>query len=117
MSWKSFNRLTNINASLSPSGALSVFVEILEDVNHPFAHAEIYADSGTGQYDFEVINRTVDICKFFHKKRYEPLLQLVYKTISENGAWPTSCPIRKVVVSFIVWNSFLFKLFSSLVLL
>lgn len=92
-----FSNLTNVNAALSPTGALTIFVEVLGDVNHPFAHTKIYVDSGNGQYDFEIMNRTVNFCEFFRSKSYEPLLQIFYKILLENGPWPTACPIRKVI--------------------
>ncbi len=91
-----FNNSTNLNATLSRSGAISVDVEILEDFNHPFLHAKIFADSGSSQYDFEIVNRTVDLCELFRNKGYEPLLQIFYKMLLERGPWPTACPIRKV---------------------
>lgn len=94
--WKSFGNLTYANASLSPDGALSVFVQILENLNHPIAYTEVYVDSGNGQYDFEILNRTVNLCEFLRNKRYEPLLQIFYRIVSEGGSWPTACPIQKV---------------------
>lgn len=97
VTWEKFSNLTNVNAALSPSGALTVIVDVLGDVNHPFAHTKIYVDSGNGQYDFEIMNRTVNFCEFFRNKGYEPLLQIFYKILLENGPWPTACPIRKVI--------------------
>lgn len=96
MAWESTN-LTRINASVSQSGALTVFVQILENLEHPFMHSALFFDSGKGGYDFEILNRTVNLCEFFRNTRYEPLLQIFYKILLENGPWPTTCPIRKVV--------------------
>lgn len=96
MDSESFGNIIKVNASLSQSGAISIFVEILENYNHPIVFVKLFIDSGTGWYDFEVMNRTVDVCQFFRNKRYEPLLQIFYKVLLESGPFPKACPIRKV---------------------
>lgn len=93
---ESFDNAIEMNATLSTSGAMTIFVEVLDEINNVFGQAEVFIDSGTGRYDFEVLNRLVDFCQFFRNKRYEPLLQIFYKIFVENGSWPKSCPIRRV---------------------
>lgn len=87
-----------MNASISKSGAFSIWVQILEPMNQPFIHTEIFIDSGKGEFDFELLNRTVDICELFHNQGYEPLLQIFYKILRDKGSWPNKCPIQKVFI-------------------
>lgn len=43
-----------------------------------------------------MVNRTIDYCKFFRDKRYEPVLQIFYKIFASKSDIANSCPIKKV---------------------
>lgn len=67
----------------------------------PFSRVEIFLQSpDTGRYDMELLNRTIDICTFFRNSLYEPLLQIIYGLMLENGNFPKSCPLK--TVSFLI---------------
>lgn len=99
VTWKILSNSVAMNASISQSGAFNIWVQILENLNQPFVHTEIYVDSGKGEIDFELLNRTIDICEFLRNQRYEPLLQIFYAIVRERGSWPKTCPVQKVFLS------------------
>lgn len=76
---------------------ISLFLNVKKPLQRPFARFEIYVDSGNGLIDLKYINETIDMCRFFREKTYMPLLQIIYRTIVDQGNYPTSCPIRKVI--------------------
>lgn len=77
--------------------AISFHIESREDILKPVVQIEIYVHSlENGQYDIEVMNRTIDACLFFSNKFHEPLLQIAFRIIQEYGDLPDRCPIKKV---------------------
>lgn len=56
----------------------------------------------------------INVCKVAHTDRYEPLLKLIFKVLTENpkSNLPNQCPVKKVDVYFrcfdIVEEKFLF---------
>lgn len=88
-----------VNSSISTNGAISLYVNVLKDI--PNIHAKVVIQlqsSSNGKYDLELANTTLDACEFFRNRKYEPILQLFYKTLTKNGQFAKSCPIRKVKV-------------------
>lgn len=85
-----------INATVTNVDENSLYVNLKKDLQHPFAQIEFYFDSGNGLFDLKFINETIDVCRFFRDKKYLPVIQLVYKSYSDQGNFPTSCPIKKV---------------------
>jgi len=69
----------------------------LETVRQPYLHVGLYFESSEGIHDLEIMNRTIDLCKFYKNKRYEPILQVVFKLFEETlSHWARSCPMKKV---------------------
>lgn len=78
--------------------ALTFHIQIKEEVSRPMVLTEIYLKSpDTGEYDFELMNRTIDGCKFLSNKLYEPLMQIAFQIVQAHGDIPTSCPIKMVM--------------------
>lgn len=76
---------------------LNVYFQINEEVSHPIARAEIYFQSPeNGQYNVELMNRTIDVCTFFSNKLYEPLIQIVFQILQQYGDIPDRCPLKMV---------------------
>lgn len=88
----------DVNASLSADGSLSFYVKPLIDIDRLFValRVDICAD-GSDDFNIDFMNKTVNVCKFFQNRRYEPLLQLTYKIISAKIILPKRCPIKKVL--------------------
>lgn len=81
-----FSRLETTMLAVNRSNlGLSVFVQILENINHPYAYTEVYFDSGHDQYDFEIEKRTVNLCEFFRNNHYEPPLHTFGEWTLANG--------------------------------
>lgn len=60
-------------------------------------HTGVYFQSDNGNYNIELLNRTIDLCKFYKNKRYEPILQAIFKLFEEYMPnWFTRCPTNKV---------------------
>lgn len=88
-----------VNASFDNSGRFSLYVEFLNIIRNPFLHTGIYFESDNGKYDLELLNRTVDMCKLYRNKRYEPILQVIFKLLENNFThWLKNCPIKKVTI-------------------
>lgn len=76
---------------------LDLNVELLTIIRNPFMHTELYFESDNGKFDMEVVNRTVDLCKFYKNKKYEPVVQVVFKLLEDYLThWFSSCPMNKV---------------------
>lgn len=85
-----------VNASVSKN-ALNLYFQINEDLSHPMASVEIYLEStDNGQYNIELMNRTIDLCTFFSNKFYEPLIQIIFGILKQYGDFPDSCPVKRV---------------------
>lgn len=85
-----------INASFGDSGKFNYYVEYLSNIRFLFIHTAIYFQSDDGKYDLELLNRTVDLCKFYKNKRYEPILQAAYKVFEDYTTHWFKCPVNKV---------------------
>ncbi len=77
--------------------ALSIHVQIKEPLIKPIIRSQIYLQSlENGQYEVELMNRTIDVCKFLSNKLHEPLLQIAYQIVQDYGTAPDSCPVKEV---------------------
>ncbi len=86
-----------VNSSISTNGSISINVNFLREVYNVFTKTLIQlATTSDEVYDLEFINKTVNFCEFLNNRRYEPMLQILYKLLNKNRSFPTSCPIRKV---------------------
>lgn len=85
-----------MNATLSPDGYLSLFIQSSIDIERLFLTVVIKFGTADSDFNIEFMNRTVEICKFQRNPRYEPLLQLFYKILSEKMQLPQRCPVKKV---------------------
>lgn len=99
---ETFSPKCRSNASIDNLGRFSLHAQILNVIKHPFMHQAIFFESDDGRYDMELINRTVDLCKFYKNKRYEPILQVIFKLFENYFThWLTSCPMYKVKIILI----------------
>lgn len=71
-------------------------MQLLIEFPELYVQCEIYLESGYGNYDLKILNKTVSLCRIIREPRYEPLLQKVYKIILQYGNFPTKCPMTKV---------------------
>lgn len=69
-------------------------------------------ESANEVYDMEYINRTIDYCKFFSNKRYEPVLQVFFGIFAAKSDMARSCPIKKVIRDGL-FRKIVFHLFSN----
>lgn len=109
VSTASYVNFTQMNSSISTNGALSMYMNILQDISDVYAKIEILIASSSGNYDLELVNKTIHVCEFFRNRRYEPIVQLFYKAMTKTGSFPHSCPIRKVKIA----SNFREKVFHS----
>lgn len=93
---KTYVDFVEINSSISDNGALSIYVNILKDISNIHSEVTIMLVSASGNYDLELVNRTIDACQFLSNKRHEPILQVFWKQLTKNGAFPKRCPFLKV---------------------
>lgn len=75
-------------------------MNFLQDVSNMYAKAVIKLETSDQIYDLEFINKTINVCEFFKNRRYEPILQLLYKVLNKRQSFPTRCPIGKVKWEF-----------------
>lgn len=86
-----------MNATFSDSGVFNLYVEFLNNIRNPFVRTELYFESVNGIYDMVVVNRSIDLCKFYKNRRYEPIVQVIYKLFEDYFAhWFRSCPMNRV---------------------
>lgn len=63
-------------------------------------HTELYFESERSKYDMELMNRTIDLCKLYKNKRYEPLVQVIFKIFEDYLThWFHVCPMNKVRIN------------------
>lgn len=87
-----------MNATLSnKTNSISVYVIFLKDLEIFVDVSLSYSVLNSNNSDLEFMNKTVEVCKFLHNGRYEPLLHIIYKIVSEKGRLPQQCPLRKVL--------------------
>lgn len=93
-----------LNASFGNAGKFDLYVEFVNTIRNPFMHTGLYFESDSGKYDLEVLNRTIDLCKFYKNKRYEPILQVIFKLFADTlSHWARRCPMTKV--NFLVFTN------------
>ncbi|KAG4070838.1 hypothetical protein HA402_011064, partial [Bradysia odoriphaga] len=93
---QTFSPKCQMNASVDASGILSIYVEFSKSIRKPFMHTEIYLESDRGNYNMELLNQTVDLCKFYKRKSFKPLVHLILKLFEDHFAhWFKSCPVSK----------------------
>lgn len=90
----------NLNVTIN-NNSLNIYFTVKEQIAHLFARLEMFMQSSdSNRYDIELINRTMDSCKFFKDSLYEPLMQLIYGIMLEHGNFPRTCPVK--VVCFLI---------------
>lgn len=92
------------NASLTNSAVISVNIQLLDNIKKPFSYVAIFLESSSGTYDMEIMNRTIDMCRFYRDIKYEPILQVGVRLFQQASSFPTLCPIRKVSFKFSLMN-------------
>lgn len=111
-----FSPKCRANSSITYPGLMNVNLEILQTVKSTHSHIEIFLQSDDGIYDLEIMNRTVDMCRFFRDLSYEPILQVGLKLYKSSSNFLTSCFMKKVILSQIFnyancfTNTFIFML-------
>lgn len=97
------------------TGAMSLYVRQRIEVKRLFVTVTNKFSKNENTNDFEInfLDKTVDICKFSQNRRYEPLIQLVYRITSEKINLPQRCPIKKVFANFDTYAVILFSKLCS----
>lgn len=99
VSSRSYVDFVEINSSISANGALSIYINLLQDISNIYTKVEMMMVSSNGNYDLELANKTFDGCEFLGNKRYEPILQVFWKTLTKNTTFPKRCPLAKVKIA------------------
>lgn len=99
LSTESFSPKCRVNSSVTYPGLMNVHVDILETVKTSFSYIELFLQSDNGAYDLAIMNRTVDMCRFFRDVTYEPILQVGLRLYKSNSNFLTSCVIKKDLVA------------------
>lgn len=66
-------------------------------MHNVFVAVQFIFESSPDIYDMELMNRTIDFCRFLRDKRYEPILQIFYRIAREHTNFVTKCPVLKVI--------------------
>lgn len=91
-----YSNKMDLNATVN-NNSMNMYLTIKEQQEHPFLQIELFMQSpDSGRYDMELVNRTIDECKLFENRSYEPLIQIIYGIILEHGKFARSCPIKSV---------------------
>lgn len=86
-----------LNISITETGGLNLYVNLKEDLHDLYTSVILAVDlNNHGEYDFDMVKRTVNCCKLFKDHSYEPVVQFLYKIFLDNGHFPTDCPVKKV---------------------
>lgn len=94
---KSYISFIEVNSSISTSGSISFYVNILQDLPNMNSENKIMLETSSGEYDLAMVNKTINVCKLFTDRKYEPMIQVLYKLLTKTSNFPNSCPIRKVI--------------------
>lgn len=74
-----------------------MFLNVLQNVRQQYyAKVIIKLESSNGNYDLELINKTMYTCDFFNNPKYEPIAQVFYRALTKSGTFVNRCPITKV---------------------
>lgn len=95
----SLNDICQINSSISNANSISVFVNVGRTIPSYYTKSLIKIETSDGIYGLELINKTLDTCKFFDDPTYEPIVQVFYRELTRTGTFPKRCPIEKVWIS------------------
>lgn len=95
---EAYSSKCRVNASVVDGSIIrEINIELLTTVRNPFIYVKLYFESDNGKYDMELLNRTVDLCKFYKDKRYEPIVQVVFNIFYDiSGHWIKRCPLSAV---------------------
>lgn len=93
----SLNENVYVNATINNS-YINSYISLKETVPDMHMRLEVYVDEGDGKYELVFMNRTISACRIFRDRRYEPIVQVIYKIILSYGNLPRSCPIQKVLL-------------------
>ncbi|KAJ6640897.1 hypothetical protein Bhyg_05830, partial [Pseudolycoriella hygida] len=85
----------SFSSTLDADGSLDAEWIVSKNMPEMLYHIELYLDSGSGKYEMELLNKTINLCRLFREPRYEPLFQIIYKMILQYSNYPTKCPIPK----------------------
>lgn len=85
------------------SGAYDIRLNVLRD------NIKIIVKLGIYFENIEFMNKTINVCKVAHKDRYEPLLKLIFKVLTDHpkANMPRQCPVKKVDICTFVAMIFL----------
>lgn len=87
----------SVNASTNASsGSFSINATVMEKILHVFISVEFKLQTERNVYGLAMLNKTIDVCRFFKKPESEPLVNIVYMAISSHGQGhiPRTCPIE-----------------------
>lgn len=97
LSTQSFSKVIDINSSIS-NNEISIYANILEQLPNLYSKLILTFESTNEVYDMESINRTIDICRLFSDRRYEPILQIFYNIFTAKSGTSRRCPVKKVII-------------------
>ncbi len=101
---ETFSPKCRMNASFAfaDSSIFNINVEFLKHVRNPFMHTDLHFESTNGKYDLELLNTTVDYCKWLKNVRFKPVVQMILKLFNDHFTnWFKSCPLNKVKRNFL----------------
>ncbi|XP_037038390.1 uncharacterized protein LOC119075911 [Bradysia coprophila] len=93
-SFSSVNNNFTFNVTITNS-VIDAWIDVKETIEQLYVHPEVHLDLGNGKYDFEFMNRRVDVCRLLRDKKYEPLIQMAFRSILPYCNCPSRCPISK----------------------
>lgn len=96
----SFYSTSNIiwtNITMKDS-VVDTLVDLKSTFQQMYLHMSIDVDLGNGKFDFNAMNRTIDVCRVYRDRKYEPFIQILYKSVLPSCNCPSRCPIGKVKI-------------------
>lgn len=101
VSMHSFVDYIQVNSSISSTGAVTMFTSYLRDVPNYYNKVLIKVESSEGNYDLVLANKTINNCELHRNRIYLPILSVMHIAMTKNGVVPTTCPVKKVLISVI----------------
>lgn len=86
------------NITPTRAGTHDVYVHIRKSNMNLFTKVAVNFETNPNEYGYQFMNKTFSTCKFYNSKRFEPLLQILYRVAVENPSvlLPRRCPIKSV---------------------
>lgn len=95
MSFQSTHNDVSVNITMKDS-VIDSWIELRETIQQFYVHTEVRLDLGNGKFEFEFMNRTINLCRLYRDRKYEPLVQIVQKNVLRHCDCMVRCPIQKV---------------------